>query len=297
MYFSSRLRQRLSRLRRDGEGPAPGSRVEAGVRAPIPEPFLPTVSRGAEDPWHALRSAPTFDAIDTPNGPVLRRRFELPLPADVPPIPAEFADGTAAFYDTETLGLGSPAIFLAGLAVVAGGAVTIEQWYAADYSREVALLARVRDRLTAHALLVTFNGRSYDLPVTRDRLVRFRLEPLGRVPDVDLLPLCRRKWRDTVPNCRLVTLERHVLGRRRIGDVPSWEIPSRYLDAVRTGDCRELDPVFHHNALDLVSMVELVPLVHDELVRVREEARARLERRRARAQRRALRRKGEPTAG
>ncbi len=54
--------------------------------------------------------------------------------------------------------------------------------------------------------------------------------------------------------CRLTTLERTLFDVRRVGDVPGFEIPSRYFRFLRSGDPRPLEPVLEHNRLDLVSL-------------------------------------------
>ena len=41
---------------------------------------------------------------------------------------------------------------------------------------------------------------------------------------------------------------------RRVGDVPGFEIPSRFFRFLRSGDPRPLEPVLEHNRLDLVSL-------------------------------------------
>jgi hypothetical protein len=75
---------------------------------------------------------------------------------------------------------------------------------------------------------------------------------------VDLLHAARRRWKTALPDCRLQTLELHVCGRRRFGDVPSEEVPGLYHDFVRRGDPYRLIPVFHHNLLDVVTMAEIL---------------------------------------
>ncbi len=55
-------------------------------------------------------------------------------------------------------------------------------------------------------------------------------------------------------SCRLTTLEETLCGHRREGDVPGFEIPSRYFHYVRTGDARPLAGVFEHNRLDLLAL-------------------------------------------
>ena len=45
-----------------------------------------------------------------------------------------------------------------------------------------------------------------------------------------------------------------MLGMRRAGDVPGFEIPARYFQFVRSGDARPLAAVLEHNRLDLLSL-------------------------------------------
>jgi len=58
-------------------------------------------------------------------------------------------------------------------------------------------------------------------------------------------------------SCSLVSLERQVLGRRRVGDVTGSEIPARYFQFVHSGDARPLAAVLEHNRLDLLSLAGL----------------------------------------
>jgi len=77
----------------------------------------------------------------------------------------------------------------------------------------------LRALLEGVRVLVTFNGRGFDLPLLRNRaLVTRTFLDLDR-PHLDLLPPCRRLFRPRTSNCRLVTLEREILGfaRSRLG--------------------------------------------------------------------------------
>ena len=47
-------------------------------------------------------------------------------------------------------------------------------------------------------------------------------------------------------------LEKQIAGLHRVGDVPGYEIPSRYFKFIRTGDARPLEAVMEHNRLDLI---------------------------------------------
>ncbi|MFW6171353.1 MAG: ribonuclease H-like domain-containing protein, partial [Planctomycetota bacterium] len=77
----------------------------------------------------------------------------------------------------------------------------------------------------------------------------------------DLLHHARRRWKDKLPDCKLQTLERYVCRRRRTADIPGREIPSAYHDFVRSGDAWLIRAVLHHNALDLVTLLQLSMLL------------------------------------
>ncbi len=74
----------------------------------------------------------------------------------------------------------------------------------------------------------------------------------------DLLHASRKRWRGQVPNCRLQTLERLICGRHRVGDIPGREIPQAYHDYVRHGRLDQVPSILHHNALDLVTLLQLM---------------------------------------
>lgn len=111
-------------------------------------------------------------------------------------------------------------------------------------------------------LLVTYNGRTFDVPVMETRWMFHRMPVAFEVmPHVDLLPASRRLWRNAGENdersCRLVSLEHALCGVVRVGDVAGFEIPQRYFHYVRSGDARLLEPVLYHNRMDLLSLAAL----------------------------------------
>jgi hypothetical protein len=107
--------------------------------------------------------------------------------------------------------------------------------------------------------LVTFNGRSFDMPLLATRYTVNRLPaPLPGVPHLDLLPPARRLWRRRLASCALTSLEAGLLGFERQDDVPGWLIPHRYFRFQRDGDARGLVGIFEHNVLDILTMVSLL---------------------------------------
>ncbi len=108
---------------------------------------------------------------------------------------------------------------------------------------------------------MTFNGRTFDVPLVETRFLYHRIAfPLQGVAHLDMLHPARRLWRDpaSAAGCALTTLERRIGGVRRVGDVPGFEIPSRYFQFVRDGDARPLEAVLEHNRLDLLSTALLL---------------------------------------
>jgi uncharacterized protein YprB with RNaseH-like and TPR domain len=163
------------------------------------------------------------------------------------------------FVDLETAGLAAAPLFLIGVLSLEAGGLTLTQYFARGYEEEAALLTDFSRSLAHSRMVVTFNGETFDLPYLRDRSIYHRLPPPLFPDHLDLLPAARRRWRGRLPNCRLQTLEQYVCHRHRTGDVPGEVIPQLYHDFVRTGNWPLLAPVFHHNALDLLTLAELLP--------------------------------------
>jgi uncharacterized protein YprB with RNaseH-like and TPR domain len=164
----------------------------------------------------------------------------------------------ALFLDLETGGLSSSVVFLAGTMHWNGSDFVMRQYFARHYGEEATLLAALDQAARGFECLVTFNGKSYDVPFLRDRAHLHRIS-VGMPPrHLDLLHPARRRWRSTLPDCRLQTLESRICRRRRSGDVPGEEVPGLYHDYVRHGDPYRLVPVFHHNMLDVITMGEVL---------------------------------------
>lgn len=163
----------------------------------------------------------------------------------------------ALFIDTETTGLSGSMVFLLGAMRMTGDGIVLRQVFARDYREEPALLAAWSEMLSDAAMLVSFNGKAFDIPVLRDRLGLHGISAPFLPAHVDLLHVARRRWRDVLPDCRLQTLEWRVCGRRRTGDIPGEEIPDVYHRFVRTGDASDVVSVFHHNALDLITLADI----------------------------------------
>ena len=167
------------------------------------------------------------------------------------------------FIDLETTGLSGGAgtvAFLVGCGYFDAGAFQVRQFLLTSYTAERALLAAAAELFGDADLIVTYNGKTFDVPVMETRWAFHRMRaPLENVPHFDMLHPARRLWKSRSGEideggCRLSTLERVLLNMRRVGDVSGFEIPGRFFQFLRTADPRPLEPVLEHNRLDLVSL-------------------------------------------
>ena len=165
------------------------------------------------------------------------------------------------FLDTETTGLAGgtgTCAFLIGIGNVEGMKFVVRQFFLRDYPEEKAMLEALAERLVGFEGIVTFNGKTFDVPLLETRYALARLKsPLQRLLHFDALHPARRLWKLRLESCKLTDLETAILGIAREGDVPGSEIPALYFDYLRTGDAQGLQPVFYHNALDVVSLAAL----------------------------------------
>lgn len=162
------------------------------------------------------------------------------------------------FVDLETTGLGNSPLFLVGTMLWENDSLVVKQYLARDYSEEAAVTSLFAEELAGRKLLVSFNGKTFDFPYLKTRAAALGIKFPYRFPHFDLLHESRRHWKHSLPNCRLQTLERHICGRTRSGDIPGHEIPEAYHTFVRTSNAVQMVEVIKHNMLDLVTMADLM---------------------------------------
>jgi uncharacterized protein YprB with RNaseH-like and TPR domain len=171
---------------------------------------------------------------------------------------AHLAPARALVMDIETGGFSGTPVFLIGVVALDGWPLRIEQWLARDYPEEEAILHRLADWSRARPTWVTFNGKAFDAPFVLERAMIYGIKmPTPRL-HVDLLHAARRRWQTELPDHRLETLERHILGRIRRGDVPGSDVPDLFHHFMRSGNAAPLKPVLEHNQRDLVASTELL---------------------------------------
>lgn len=167
------------------------------------------------------------------------------------------------FLDTETTGLAGGAgsfAFLVGLGIWNAQGFRLVQLFMRHPAEEPAMLAVLARIVNSYQTVVTFNGKSFDIPLLNSRhLINSMPTPFSDMAHLDLLPLARKLWRNRLPSRALGDLERDILGVSRSGEeIPGWMVPQMYVEYLQTGDARPMKGVLYHNAMDILSLAALL---------------------------------------
>jgi len=165
------------------------------------------------------------------------------------------------FIDLETTGLAGGAgtfAFLVGLGFVELDHIVIRQYLLPDFQYEWLLLKHVDHLLSSFENLASFNGKSFDIPLLRNRFVLNRMDSiLDDLPHLDLLHAARRIWKRRLSSCDLENLEYTILGQERGNDVPGEMIPQLYFEYIRKRQVLLLRDVLEHNFHDIANLILL----------------------------------------
>ena len=178
---------------------------------------------------------------------------------EVHPLSPDFSK-PLLFFDTETTGLkgAGTLIFLMGFMEQTASSFKMTQYVLPGPDHETAFLYETglwKKPLT----LVTYNGKSFDIPMveTRWTMNRKELPPLIKHKQIDLLHGSRRIWKGEMATFRLPAIEEEQLGFFREGDMPGHMAPIIYQDAVKNGRADLLMKILVHNEWDILSLVAL----------------------------------------
>ena len=271
------LRTRLSRLQGGAASPA----------QPLPPSLADRLARLRTRSAEIIARRPTEKALagelgGTVLAPALievARSFPLPLGHGETRIAtaAELAAGVRLsgdsdhspedllLLDTETSGLAGgtgTTAFLVGLATVRDETLVVRQLLMTGFAGEPPMLERLLAALDRAACIVTFNGKSFDLPLLRARTRLAGLAWPETPPDhLDLLHVTRRRLREGWPDCRLRTAEENALGFARADDLPGAEVPAAWQRWLQRGDAAALPRILDHNREDLLSLAGLLAVL------------------------------------
>ena len=169
------------------------------------------------------------------------------------------------FLDTETTGLSGGAgtvAFEIGAGWIEPRGMVIRQYVMRNYAQEADILREIAALAARADTLVTFNGKSFDLPLLESRMVMNRIRAhITDMPHLDLLHAARRVYKLRLGRCSLTALEEAVLGKARQDDLPGAQVPERYFTYLKTGEFALLEDVLRHNFDDVRSLAELTAVI------------------------------------
>jgi uncharacterized protein YprB with RNaseH-like and TPR domain len=169
-------------------------------------------------------------------------------------------------FDLETTGLAGGTgtyPFLIGFGVFEENAIRIYQYFLPDFGREINAFLDLKELWTGKKVLLTYNGKSFDYPLLRNRLILNRVEnPFPNYTHLDLLHLTRRLWKNALPSCSLGTIEERIFCFSRLGDIEGRLIPQAYFTFLQTGDLSDVQRIIGHNQQDIISLARLLFYMH-----------------------------------
>ena len=203
-------------------------------------------------PWADLKGIPSGLSF---SGRILSLVLNQAVPEDIDPC-------RVLYLDTETTGLSGGVgtlAFMVGAGYFTGEGFTVHQWVMRDYPEERFMLTALQALCDSFDLVVTFNGKTFDLPLLQTRMLmnRMETEQLERLLHADLLHPARRVWKLRLKSCRLSRLEEEIFQSPREHDLPGSEAPERFFQFLKTGNFTLIKDVIDHNRQDIVSLARL----------------------------------------
>jgi len=169
------------------------------------------------------------------------------------------------FIDTETTGLagGSGTVaFMIGVGWIQQNVFHVHQYFITELSHEEGMLELIGNLKNKFDCLVSYNGKSYDIPLLNTRFIMNRLSPVfSDFSHIDLLHPTRSLWKYSMTNCKLKTVECELLDLFREEDIPGELIPQVYFDYLKDGNPQKIERIFYHNRFDIITMLANLILI------------------------------------
>jgi len=166
------------------------------------------------------------------------------------------------YVDTETTGLngGTGTLpFLIGYGFFNPDGFTVQQLLMDSPVNETTQLLEFIKAVGGFETTITFNGKSFDLPLIKTRYLMNKIEPpLEYLSHIDLLHVSRNIWKMRLADRSLHELESRILEFSRSDEeIPGWMIPQVYFEFLKSGDPSELKRIVYHNRIDILGMAVL----------------------------------------
>lgn len=174
------------------------------------------------------------------------------------------------FFDLETTGLGSSEQvypFLIGAAGQQASGTALHTWFADTPAGEEEILSQFV-ALAKDRVLVSFNGRSFDLPLVIRRCEKYGIRHnLAQALHIDLFHTIRRIFPEKP--ARLADAETRLLNFSRANDISGAAVAQAYFEYLRFGKSELRTAILRHNESDVLSLVSLLAKVSAAFIAAR----------------------------
>lgn len=177
------------------------------------------------------------------------------------PLLLGFAGGLAdklRFFDIETLGMFHSPIILLGIGEYIEGELKVTQYLLRNIDEEIPALSLASKHFERDSAVVSYNGKSFDIPYLNNRLSFYGEEPIRSKIHFDLLYPTRRFFRHYLSDCCLGTVEDKILGIKREDDIPGYLVPEYYNRYLWSKNMDILAPIVEHNESDVANLGHLL---------------------------------------
>jgi uncharacterized protein YprB with RNaseH-like and TPR domain len=162
------------------------------------------------------------------------------------------------FLDLETMGFFSRPVILFGFATIEDKRVVVHQILVRGMEEELPALYLTLQNVQEKQVVVSYNGKTFDIPYLVSRAAFYGVEMEKSRRHIDLLHTSRRSAGRLLQDCRLSTVEQHLLGISRSRDLPGSMVPEFYEAYLQSGNPGPLVPIVEHNQHDVSSLAKLL---------------------------------------
>ncbi len=148
--------------------------------------------------------------------------------------------------------------FFSGLRRSRTQRVVVRQFLVRSMEEELPALYLTLQNVREKQVVVSYNGKTFDIPYLVSRSAFYGVEMEKTRHHIDLLHASRRNAGRLLQDCRLSTVEQHLLGISRSHDLPGSMVPEFYETYLQSGNPGPLVPIVEHNRHDVSSLAKLL---------------------------------------
>jgi uncharacterized protein len=171
-------------------------------------------------------------------------------------IQALVSDRKLVYFDIETTGLNpkSSNIILIGMSYEENGRYIVEQFFAEDLDEEKDILLMFSERLKNFDMVVTYNGKSFDVPFTNLRMEKYNINYVINQEHLDIICHVRpNKAQLGLSSCSLKSVEK-LFDIGREDTINGAESITLYFQYLKTRDEISKEKIMIHNFEDVYNL-------------------------------------------